>query len=399
MRKEMAIRIDSGSPAPKYAQLRDQLAAAIEAGKFSPGEKLPPEGTLAHDLNISRNTVRQAIAELIQDGLVVRRHGCGTFVRGAERRHRTAGTSRSRTVGVLVRDIRSVSDVYPEIIRGIEDVCAEYDCHVLLGNTDDQVDKMSKYIARFLTTGMRGAIISPLARHPASLEMYNRLLDAGIPTILINRSVSGLRVPSVVCDDVLGGYLATKHLLDRGYDRIAAVFPPPYATVKAREQGYRKALAEKGVEPENGFVQYACLDDPTPAKTMVDSLMNQEGPPNGIFAFTDELAAQVYEALEGKGLHIPEDVAIVGYNDCRIAVSLPVPLTSVAYPKYEIGRRAAELLLGEDPTPDEIVVIPPRLVIRGSTPPRAERGQPAGGTSDVEPSRSSASASDAERPW
>jgi GntR family transcriptional regulator of arabinose operon len=368
MKKPLHIRLDSSSSSPKYAQLRDKLAAAIGSGQLSPGEKLPPEGVLAEELGISRNTVRQAIAELIQQGRVVRRHGSGTFVCEGSGSRQNSAHSQSRTVGVLVRDIRSVSDVYPEIIRGIEDVCATHDCHVLLGNTDDQVDKMSRYIARFLSAGVRGAIISPLARHPASLEMYQQLIDVGIDTILINRSIPGLDLPAVVCDDVLGGYMATKHLLDRGHSRIAAVFPPPYATVKARERGYRNALDEKGLQPEDGYVQYSCLDDPDPGRTLVTSLLALKEPPEAIFAFTDELAAQVYEALVEKGIDVPREMALVGYNDCRIAVSLPVPLTSVAYPKYEIGHRAAELLLDGNDHTGESIVVPPELVVRRSTP-------------------------------
>jgi len=372
MRKALNIRLDRNSSIPKYAQVRDQLAAAIGSGVLSPGAKIPPEGVLSADLAISRNTVRQAIGELIRLGLVVRRHGSGTFVCGGSTSGPRSRSTQSRTVGVLVRDIRSVSDVYPEIIRGIEDVCAEHDCQLLLGNTDDQVEKMSRYVARFLSAGVRGAIISPLAGHPASPPMYQQLVSAGIATILINRTVPGLRLPAVVCDDVLGGYMATRHLLDQGHTRIAAVFPAPYATVKARERGYRKALAEADIHADDGYVQYACLDDAAPARTMVNALFGLREPPSAVFAFTDELAAQVFEALGERRLRVPEDVALVGYNDCRLAVSLPVPLTSVAYPKYEIGSRAAELLLdGADHT-GQTVVVPPHLVVRSSSPKKAE---------------------------
>jgi len=368
MTERLPIRLDPASSAPKYAQLRDRLAEAIGSGRLSPGAKLPPEGVMAVELGISRNTVRQAIAELIQQGLVVRRHGSGTFVCDGGGSREKAPHVPSRTVGVLVRDIRSVSDVYPEIIRGIEDVCAVHDCHVLLGNTDDQVDKMSRYIARFLSSGVRGAVISPLARHPASLDMYQQLIAAGIATVLINRPVPGLDLPAVVCDDVLGGYIATKHLLDRGHTRIAAVFPPPYATVKARELGYRNALDERAVPLRDGYVQYSCLDDPDPGRTLVTALLDLPEPPTAVFAFTDELAAQVYTALAAAGVAVPGEMALVGYNDCRIAVSLPVPLTSVAYPKYEIGHRAAEILLDGAPHAGAIIVVPPELVIRASTP-------------------------------
>ncbi|HNT35779.1 MAG TPA: substrate-binding domain-containing protein, partial [bacterium] len=179
--------------------------------------------------------------------------------------------------------------------------------------------------------------------------------------------VPGLDAPAVVSDDVSGGYLAAEHLVKQGHHRIAAVFPPPYSTARAREDGFRKALEDNGVEVRNEWIQYACTDDPEPEKTMVEALFSQAERPTAIFAFHDELAAAVFNHLKTRGLRVPEDVALVGYNDCVIAMTLPVPLTSVAYPKYEIGANAARLLLRGARTASETIVLPPRLVVRASS--------------------------------
>lgn len=360
------VRIDTRSSSPKYAQLRDQLVEAITTGGYAPGEKLPPEDVLASQAGVSRNTVRQAITELVQDGLVERRHGSGTFVL---KRLKRSGASQhqSRNVGVLVRDISSPTDVYPDIIRGIEDVCLENDYHLVIGNTDNQIDKMSRYINRFISSHVWGAIISPLAGSPPSLQMYQRLAESGVPLVLINRPVPGLDVPAVVSDNVSGGYLAGEHLVKQGHRKIAAVFPPPYSTTKAREEGFRKALQDAGVEIRNDWIQYACTDDPEPEKTMVESLFADSEKPTAIFAFHDELAAAVFHQLAARGLRVPDDVAMVGYNDCLLAMTLPVPLTSVAYPKYEIGSNAARLLLGGARTAADTIVLPPHLVVRASS--------------------------------
>jgi GntR family transcriptional regulator of arabinose operon len=370
------------SSLPKYVQLRDGFIAAIESGELREGDQLPTEDTLVQELSVSRNTIRRAVDELFQMGMVVRRQGSGTFVRaGWDGRH-ARGESLTDVIGVLVRDIASPDDVYPDIIRGIQDVSGQHDHHVILANTDDQWDKMTQSMTRFLRIGVSGVIISPVIQIPGlttrefrqfrkqRLDMYSGFQEAGIPVVLINRQVPGVELPCVKSDNVLGGYMATRHLLKEGHTLIGAVFPPPYSTVKDRERGYRKALAEEGISPRDGFIQYACLDDPDPVKTMVDSLMDrQPEPPTAIFAFTDDLAARVFECLQEKGIQVPDDVALVGYNDCRIAVSLSVQLTSVAYPKYEIGRKAAELLLdgsGKKPSA-ECIVLPPRLVVRASS--------------------------------
>ena len=369
------------SPVPKYVQLRDQLIAAVESGRLSPGDQLPTEDALVRDLGVSRNTVRQAIGELLQRGWVIRERGRGTFVSQTSRSSQGLGENGSKAIGVLVRDIASPDDVYPEIIRGIQDVCSKQDFHVVLGNTDARLDKMAEGMQRFLKLGVAGTIISPAIQQLAittselrastrqSLQLYHRVQEAGISMVLINRRVPGLDVSCVMSDNELGGYLATKHLLDQGHTQIAAVFPPVYSTVKAREKGYRRALSERGMRVEEGMVQFACLDDPEPVKTMVDAVLAQAVPPTAIFAFTDDYAAKIFERFQELEIRVPDDIALVGYNDCRIALSLPVPLTSVAYPKYEIGQRAAQLCLqgARSFASSECVILAPELVVRGST--------------------------------
>jgi len=368
------------SSLPKYVQLRDGFVAAIEAGEFREGDRLPTEDMLVQELGVSRTTVRRAIDELLRMGLVIRRQGSGTFVRVRSDGRTSRPGNPTDIVGVLVRDIASPDDVYPDIIRGIQDVCGRHDRHVILANTDDDWAKMNHAMTRFIQEGVSGVIISPVIQIPGittreferfqrnRIDMYRGFEAAGIPIVLVNRRVPGVEVPCVKADNFLGGYMATRHLLEEGHRQIAAVFPPPYSTVKEREQGYREALAEEGLKPADGFVQYACLDDPDPIRTTVDSLLELPEPPTALFAFTDDFAARVYEILSEKGIRVPDDMALVGYNDCRVAVSLPVALTSVAYPKYEIGERAAEILMeGGTEAGEECVVLAPRLVVRSSS--------------------------------
>lgn len=357
------------------------MLEAIESGKLAIGDQLPTEDALVQELAISRNTVRQAIGNLLQRGLVSRERGRGTFVIWKKTEHSNKNSSASKAIGVLVRDIASQDDVYPEIIRGIQDVCSQHGYHVILGNTDARLDKMADGMRGFLKAGVAGAIISPAIDQMAmttsqlndsfkeTLALHHRFLDAGIPIVLINRRIPNLAVPCVLSDNEMGGYLATKHLLQQGHTLVAALFPPLYSTVKAREAGYRRALAEAGISTSEGMVQYACLDDPDPVKTMLDSILALPSPPTAIFGFTDDYAAKIFERLQQLGLQVPQDVALVGYNDCRLALSLPVPLTSVAYPKYEIGVNAAQLLL-RSPSPVNVessLVLPPTLIIRSSS--------------------------------
>ena len=189
---------------------------------------------------------------------------------------------------------------------------------------------------------------------------------SGLPFVLLNRSSGSY--PAVCGDDLLGGYLATKHLLDLGHTRIGHISgPTTVSTGKLRAQGYRNALHEAGVQPANELVAAGEFDADS-GTAAAEKLLSLADRPTAIFAINDISALAAMAVARRRGLRVPEDVAIVGYNDSEMSALLPIPMTSVRVPLMDMGRLAVELLMkrlaGEEVAS---VLMAPEVVARESS--------------------------------
>lgn len=208
-----------------------------------------------------------------------------------------------------------------------------------------------------------GLIVATATLHDPFLKVIEA---SGLPFILLNRS-SG-KYPAVCGDDALGGYLATKHLLDQGHTRIGHISgPTSVSTGKLRAQGYRRALREAGQEPDDELVVPGEFDAAT-ATSAAETLLGLPKPPTAIFAINDISALATMAVARRRGLRIPDDLAITGYNDSEMSSLLPIPLTTVRVPLPEMGRLAVELLMkrlsGEEVAS---VLMKPEVIAREST--------------------------------
>ncbi len=287
------------------------------------------------------------------------------YVRNDAARQLRAG--RSRTIGLVVLDVRN--PFFTELARGAEDRAAAEGLSILLGNSDDDPARESTYLDLFEEQRVHGVLISPLGDVTERLE---RLRERGTPAVLVDRRGEGTGFSSVAVDDVAGGYLAVRHLLDIGRRRIALLAGPlDIRQVADRVVGARRAIAE---------VSGSTLEIVTaPGLTVVDGRRGGEeiaarastDRPDGIFAVNDLLAVGVLQALVMTGsLRVPDDIALVGYDDIDFASAAVVPLTSVRQPSQLIGSTAVELLLEAVADPGlaaRDVLFQPELVVRAST--------------------------------
>ncbi|WP_345800591.1 LacI family DNA-binding transcriptional regulator [Microbacterium sp. AZCO] len=317
-------------------------------------------GTVSNVLNrpakVSPATVErvmQAIAEL-------------GFVRNDAARQLRAG--RSRSIGLVVLDVGN--PFFAEVARGAEDRAAEEGMSVLLVNSDEREERQNAHLELFREQRVNGVLVTPSSDDLGPLE---RLQGGGIPVILVDREVAGDAFASVAVDDVEGGYLATAHLLAIGRRRLVFVGGPlSIRQVADRLEGARRAVAE---------VDGATLEVvETPALTVLSGRAAgerlRERPlderPDAVFAANDLLAVGVLQAFSLlSGVRVPEDIALVGYDDIDFASATVVPLSSVRQPAHLIGYSAVDLLLKELDDPgglhDRAVRFQPELVVREST--------------------------------
>jgi DNA-binding LacI/PurR family transcriptional regulator len=355
------IFLDPNDPTPKYQQLRQGLLREMEQGRLRPGDQLPPEAELAQQFGLSRHTVRAALDELAGSGHVERIHGRGTFVR------ETVG-ARGGVWGILVHDIRY--PLWPEIVRGLEDEAHRHGIHILVCSTDEDPSRQSDFLQQMVARRVEGVVINPVRHGPHNPADFESLRRAGIPFVFCARSVEGIAAPLVVCDNVLGGRLATEHLLALGHRRIAYLSSTPTAATEARRQGYEQVLREAGLTPRPEDVYYGPPRDPVEGYAGMQALLKLPNPPTAVFCGGDRLAWHAYRALREVGWHVPEEISLVGFDDVRPEPGFDLALTTIAWPKYEAGQAAGRLLLqmrGRARAVADEVLLKPWLVPRRST--------------------------------
>ncbi len=207
---------------------------------------------------------------------------------------------------------------------------------------------------------------------PPTKDQAKRILTEGIPTILMDAYHPGLH--RMILDDTKGGYLATKHLIELGHQKIAFVSdymenPMGFSSMRKRYQGYRKALEESNIPFQSQFHKQGEHGREEAQKIAIE-LLQLPSPPTAIFAASDTQAIGVIDAAQKLGVEVPKELSIVGYDGIRDAEY--VNLTTIEQPLFESGTQAAELLLQviEDPPSEPIELrIPNKLIIRGTTAP------------------------------
>lgn len=270
----------------------------------------------------------------------------------------------SRLIGVLLSDIQN--PFFAELARGVEDVAHEHGYAVLLGNSDEDEEKARRYVAVMRAELVDGFILPPTSdRDPAAVE----LVRSGVPLVCVDRRLGRELVDSVRIDDVRGAFEATAHLIRLGHRRIAFIEGRPrISTSRDRLEGYRQALAEHGIEPIPELIRQGDSRQAS-GRRLAAELLELPDRPTALLVGNNLMTLGALEAIHERGLSIPEDVAIVGYDDTPWSLALSPPLTAVRQPGYEVGRFAAELLLQRlaDPTRSTTtVLLQPELIVRGS---------------------------------
>jgi LacI family transcriptional regulator len=275
---------------------------------------------------------------------------------------------RSKTIGLVVLDVRN--PFFTDIARGAEDQAARAGLMVTLGNSDENTSREATYLDLFEQQRVHGVLISPYGDITPRLR---QLRQRGIPAVLVDRTSDDRSFSSVSVDDVAGGRLAIEHLIAQGRRRIAFVGGPmEIRQVTDRLVGAKQAVA---VNPDVTLevidtTALSVIEGRDAGATIVERAVRQR--PDGIFAANDLVAMGVLQALmmQTATVKVPDEIALIGYDDIDFAAAAVVPLSSIRQPSALIGRTAVEILLEQASDPDapaRQVVFQPELVVRAST--------------------------------
>lgn len=361
---------DRNSQSPKYLQLKTQILSWITGGKFRPGDKLPSENELAEQFGLSRQTVRQSIGALVQEGWLAREQGKGTFVSKMPAERRV--NADNRTIGIITTYISDY--IFPSIVRGVEATLKERGYRLLLSSTDNRKDRERESLESMLGHGVCGLIVEPTksAEGNPNFDNYLALEDHGIPLVMINERYPDLECPSVRMDDEAGGFVAADHLLQLGHTRIAGFFKTDDLQGVRRMKGFMRAFRERGVAADPSLiVRYATEDkDGKPQQALLD-MLKTDLPPTALVCYNDQLAVGFLDVIRELELRVPEDLSIVGYDDSFLATASEIKLTTVEHPKSALGELAAQWLIDRLETGDDSSaqdkLYAPRLIERQST--------------------------------
>lgn len=320
-------------------------------------------GTVSNVLNrpdsVAPATRRRVLAAIAELG----------YVRNESARQLRAG--HSRFIGLVVLDV--ANPFFADVAAGVEATADERDVVVTLCNSGELAERENRHLDVLLEQRVQGLLITPVDTHNPRLRHF---VEQGIPVVLLDRGAGRQQMCSVAVDDVGGGRLAGQHLVEQGHRRIAFIGgPASIDQVADRLAGLRAAVAAA-----EDVHEVLVLDTPAlridAGRVAGEKLvtMPDDERPTAVLCANDLLALGTLQEAIRHGLHVPDDLAIVGYDDIQYAGGAAVPLTSVRQPREELGRTAAELLFEEihdgERHRHRQVGFEPELVVRASSTPR-----------------------------
>lgn len=352
--------------AHKYLQIAAELQRQITTGAYT--DKLPTEEVLSQQFAVSRPTIRQALDQLVQRGLIRKQQGSGSKIL----------LQRANQGGNIAMIVPAIDDyIFPMVLQVIQSTISGRNYSTLLFSHNHRVsserailqDLLRQPVAGIIAVGTKSALPNP------NLDLYEKLSLAGIPIVFLYTGYKELSNAPIVMQDNFGGaYSLTRHLISRGHTQIAGLFMSDAAQGVERYHGYMLAMRDAGLPlPDAATLWYTSEEGRYMLDYghlgiihhFIDYYLRSR---TAVICYNDVIADQLIRVLLKRGLHIPKDVAVVSFDNSYICDFCPVHITSLESDIHQVGRAAANLLLDKmDAKPCSSVIIPWKLVQRQSS--------------------------------
>ncbi len=303
--------------------------------------------------------VRPQVRERVMAAVEQLRYRPNLVARSLRAQHTT-------TIGLIVSDIRN--PFFSSISRAVEDTAHAQGYSVVLCNTDENPEKEAIYLNLMQDENVAGVIFSPTRLSVG----HFKAASLSYPVVLVDRSLPDSDVDTVLLDNVDAGYRLTTHLLENGYRRIAALLGETSTTGRERLAGYEKALQAYNLAPDPTMVKYLSPRIDTGHSAAL-KILSSPSAPDAIFTTNSMLGAGALQAIHERHLTIPDDIALVTFDETTWASLVEPPITLIDQPTYEIGQLATELLLQRIADPQRHtrqIILKGQLLIRGSSAPQ-----------------------------
>lgn len=281
---------------------------------------------------------------------------------------RSLRSKQTKTIALVLTDI--TNPFFTTMARGVEDIASRQRFNVIFCNTDESEAKQQEYLTILLQKQVDGIILVPVQ---SKAEPVKLIQQQGVEVVVVDRCVPYSQVDVVRTDSEQGAYQLIQYLLGLGHKQVAILTGPDYvSTAVDRVAGYRRAMLEAALQIKDGFI---CYSEFTQAGgyEMMRHVLTLPARPTAVFAANNFIALGALRALRDAGLRAPEDIALVAFDDLPPSLIIDPFLTVASQPSYEMGQRAAELLLarltGETFVDYQELILPIEIIVRGSSGP------------------------------
>ena len=361
----------------KFKEVTEQVIIEIASGAYgAAGDRFMTVRELAKRFAVSLATAQKVVTRLKEQGVLVPNSATSPARIGPGAVPHHVGQLRDaapRRLGLIVTDI--TNPFFSRVCRCIQSVAGERGFQILVASSESDFAREQRLIEGFLEIGVEGLLICP-GLDEACAGLYRTLIDRGVRVSFISRRVEGVEADFVVAHNFVGGAAVAGHLLSLGYESFGYIGFGPRLKRDERLQGFRSGLEEEGVELAADQVADGDGRDIVHGYRAVERLFARASRPRALFAFNDLLAIGALQYCQERGIAVPGEVAIAGFDNlpqCRVTSP---PLTSVAYPVQSIARLAVQNLVdrieGATERPPHRILLEPHLVVRQSTDPQAK---------------------------
>lgn len=332
--------------APKYQQVADALRSDILDGVYQKRMLLPTEQLLCQRFSVSRQTVRQALSVLAAEGMIERRQGSGSHIL----QNKEPSNAPRRTVAVITTYISNY--IFPSILREIETVLSANNSAPTLYATQNQISNERRILQSLLDGKLPDGILvegTKTGLPNPNLDLYRKLISRGVPMVFMHGIYPELSDCLSVLDDNYGGSRQlVEYLYQKGHRSISGIFKNDDLQGLQRYAGYADALRDLGLPLEDQRVFWYnteskdfLLSDSSFWDVSSDLLLNC----TALVCYNDEIASRMVSLLMNHGLRIPEEIAVVSFDNSPYSELSVIPITSLSHEEYNVGRMAAQLLV------------------------------------------------------
>ncbi len=359
-------KLNLQDPTALYLQIQNDIIKRIKRNELKVGDKLESQNELVSYYDVSLITVKKALANLLSAGIIYSRIGKGTFIADPKTK---LDLSKHKSLGILLQTLEH--PFFTPLVSQIESEGNKNNYNILLSSSAGKLSKEDAQIEHFRNIGTDGLIIASLSLKYVASKVLRKIHDENYPYVMVSY-VHDPDIWYVGTDHELGAYLATEHLIKEGYKKIGIIHGGKGNILgEVRKNGWFRAIEKYDTNYYEKYIFYLenNIDRYESGYNIGKQFAKLSDKPEALFIYTDSAALGFQKAILEEGLKIPDDVAIVGFNDIESAKHAAVPLTTISQPIKKIGEVATKTIISRIngmEVPNR-VIINPKLIVRESS--------------------------------